>query len=284
MNTYFSEKELFYLYQQFLKLNPNEAGLIAKNQLLNIPELKFCAFKKYLTKALKLDEEDSVKMDISTEKDEKKENKKDSTVSIKQDDREESKAKEEGEILTLKENDKNKKIIEIQDKKKEEEKNESNKEEEKEDKNGKKDETKKEGNTSKDKIIVDNDENKPIGKQNIDFKKYCEILKIFNINTPIDEKIRFYFDIYDVDNDDKISKDDFSKILFELLPEDLLNDGKTEANKEAKENVEKIVNLIFKEVLGNEKHVYLEFDDFQKVLFQTNIDKTCVIHFGAENN
>jgi Ca2+-binding EF-hand superfamily protein len=87
--------------------------------------------------------------------------------------------------------------------------------------------------------------------------------------------------MYDVDNDGKISKNDFKKILMELLPDDMLNEEKTKFNDEAKENVNKIVDLIFKEIVGLDKRKFIEFDEFQKILCQTNIEKTCVIHFDA---
>ena len=52
-------------------------------------------------------------------------------------------------------------------------------------------------------------------------------------------------------------------------------------NDEAKEDVEKIINLTFKEITGNDKRKYIEYDEFQKILWQTNLDKTCVIHFDT---
>ena len=34
---------------------------------------------------------------------------------------------------------------------------------------------------------------KPIGKQYIDFKRFCELMKLFNPKTPVDAKIRCNF-------------------------------------------------------------------------------------------
>ena len=84
-----------------------------------------------------------------------------------------------------------------------------------------------------------------------------------------------------MDNDGKISKTDFRRILVDLLPEDMLNEEKNALNETAKESVDKIVNLMFKEIVGNDKRKFIEYEEFQKILWQTNIDKTCVIHFDA---
>jgi len=129
--------------------------------------------------------------------------------------------------------------------------------------------------------ILDTERVTPIGKQYIDFKKFCEYMKLFNSRTPIDSKIKFYFLIYDVDNDGKVSKNDFTQVLTDLLPDDMLSEDKSCLNEEAKENVDKIVTLMFKEIAGNDKRKFIEFEEFQKILWQTNIDKTCVIHFEA---
>ena len=97
-----------------------------------------------------------------------------------------------------------------------------------------------------------------------------------------DQSIKLvYFRLYDVDNDGKMSKADFKRLLMELLPDDMLTEDKTKFTEEAKENIEKIVSLIFKEIVGVDKRKFIEFDEFQKILSQTNVDKTCVIHFEA---
>jgi len=48
------EKELFLLYQRFMQLGPDNHGLISNSKLLEMLEFKFCSFRKYLPKALKL--------------------------------------------------------------------------------------------------------------------------------------------------------------------------------------------------------------------------------------
>ena len=61
----------------------------------------------------------------------------------------------------------------------------------------------------------------------------------------------------------------------------MFKEDKMNLNDEAKEDVEKIINLTFKEITGNDKRKYIEYDEFQKILWQTNLDKTCVIHFDT---
>lgn len=85
--------------------------------------------------------------------------------------------------------------------------------------------------------------------------------------------------MYDVDNDGKVSKGDFRRILVDLVPDDMLKEDRVSLKDDAKEEVEKIINLMFKEIVGNDKRKFIEFEEFQKILWQTNLDKTCVIHF-----
>ena len=286
MNTYckvyynlVEERELYFLFERFLKLNPNESNCIANNQLLCMPEFKYCALKKQLSRALllELDAENTIKEVILEENDEKKEE--DAILNVKENEDEINKT----EKLTLKENEV-----------KEELKLDKN---EKQEMSGTKDNLKGKEEKIKDekpqelKIVTGEEKSDeeiitPIGKQYIDFRKFCDIMKIFNPRTPIDSKVNcnlinklVYFRMYDVDNDGRISKGDFRKILIDLVPEDMLKEDKVSLKDEAKEHVEKIINLMFKEIVGNEKRKFIEYDEFQKILWQTNIDKTCVIHF-----
>jgi len=246
-----------------------------------MPEFKFCALKRELPRALQLelDSDTNVKEEVPEEKEEKKEEV--AVLNMKNNEEEINKT----EKLALKENDP-----------KEEFKLEKN-EKQKDDRNETKEMPKvKEEKNKEEKVLdvkiitgegkLDEEVITPSGKQYIDFRKFCDILKIFNPRTPIDSKVNctviiklVYFRLYDVDNDGKVSKGDFRRILLDLVPEDMLKEDKINLNDDAKENVERIINLIFKEIVGNEKRKFIEYDEFQKILWQTNIDKTCVIHF-----
>ncbi len=40
---------------------------------------------------------------------------------------------------------------------------------------------------------------------------------------------------------------------------------------------DKLIDIIFEEIVGGEKRNYIDYDEFSKVLWTTNIDKNCVI-------
>jgi|LauGreDrversion4_2_1035121.scaffolds.fasta_scaffold364003_1 Ca2+-binding EF-hand superfamily protein len=246
-----------------------------------MPEFKFCALKRQLPRAfqLELDSQTNVKEEVPEEREEKKEE--DAVLNVKDNEEEINKT----EKLALKDNDAKEEVkIEKNEKQKDERNETKEMPKEKEEKNKEKkvlDVKMVTGEGKSDEEIIT-----PSGKQYIDFRRFCDILKIFNPKTPIDSKVNctiviklVYFRLYDVDNDGKVSKGDFRRILIDLVPEDMLNEDKVNLKDEAKEDVERIINLMFKEIVGNEKRKFIEYDEFQKILWQTNIDKTCVIHF-----
>ena len=47
----------------------------------------------------------------------------------------------------------------------------------------------------------------------INFAEFAKILSLFNPRTGIDEKIQFYFRIFDVNEDKKIDRSDLNKIM-----------------------------------------------------------------------
>jgi hypothetical protein len=55
INTLFHEKDIYYLYKKFLKLEPNPNGLISNTQLMELPEFKYCPFKSHLPRVFKLE-------------------------------------------------------------------------------------------------------------------------------------------------------------------------------------------------------------------------------------
>lgn len=42
---------------------------------------------------------------------------------------------------------------------------------------------------------------------------------------------------------------------------------------------DKLISLVFSEIVFNEKRNYIDYDEFSHVLWTTNIDKTCCIDF-----
>lgn len=61
----------------------------------------------------------------------------------------------------------------------------------------------------------------------IDFAEFAKIMSLFNPNTGIDEKIQFYFRIFDVDQDKKINKTDLEKIMRMLFGSKLKDEDMT---------------------------------------------------------
>ena len=47
----------------------------------------------------------------------------------------------------------------------------------------------------------------------ITFAEFSKIMSLFNPRTGIDEKIQFYFRIFDVNKDKKIDRDDLNKVM-----------------------------------------------------------------------
>ena len=110
---------------------------------------------------------------------------------------------------------------------------------------------------------------KLLGKQRyIDFAEFAKILSLFNPNTGIDEKIQFYFRIFDVDQDKKINKSDLEKIMRMLFGQKL-----------KEEDMNTLTDKIFNEVIQSADKEYLDQDDVQKILWSTNIDQKCSMHF-----
>jgi hypothetical protein len=58
-----------------------------------------------------------------------------------------------------------------------------------------------------------------------------------------------------------------------------IKDTETSQNNESKKkiNFDKLVDIVFEEILSGDTRNYLDLDDFSKVLWCTTIDKTCVI-------
>ena len=64
-----------------------------------------------------------------------------------------------------------------------------------------------------------------IGKERwITFSEFAKKLSLFNPRTAIDEKISFYFRIFDVNEDKKVDKDDLNKIMRMLFGQKLTTD------------------------------------------------------------
>lgn len=304
--------------------------MISNSQLLEMREFKYCPFKKFLPKALKLQymrEEDTRKRKLKYKN------------TIKEDDDDEENLEERpksGEVdavVSMEDDNKlaglqkeggNGKLL-LNENKAQEEKNLQN------NLTTLNNPIKPDSHTNRDN---ETDNMFLLDRPYITFTKFCNILKVFNPNYPVDAKIRcklnmtikfphlnyfnwlVYFKLFDIDGDGRISKTDLKMFLFEIFPEDLealkVKQEKDEAeeknidvsdqidnkadnpesneheNIQVKENetessesvdYDKLIEIVFGEIIFNEKRKYLDYDDFSHVLWTTTIDKTCVIDF-----
>lgn len=154
----------------------------------------------------------------------------------------------------------------------------------------------------------------------INFKRFCNIMKMFNLNYPVDIKIKckfiylfylVYFKLFDTDGDGKINRNDFKTFLSEIFKDDLkeVKEEQMELKKKENEYIEKnnqnenedpekkekekdipktpsnfidfneLINIVFGEIVFNEKRNYIDYDEFSRVLWTTTIDRKCVIDF-----
>lgn len=302
MKTYFNHRELVYLYTEFKKLNPDNSQKIRVSSFLEFPNLKHCTFKRFLIQAFGLD--------------------------VKQ------LEKEEREMLKLaaaKSADSEVVVPKIDDKLKSASSNRTRKtididhpldtELKLKDNIFKARSSKLDGLDINNYIFYDdrisNYNANVVSNQEselIDFKAYCNYLKVFNPRYPTDFKIKFYFKIFDVDGDGYISRNDILEFiktvsplgesddaeLNEKMKKEIRNENEmveNEENIEIEEKLEKInkeekikelysinpndiANIIFKEVTGTLERTHIEFDEFQKVMWMTSIDKTCNIYIS----
>jgi Ca2+-binding EF-hand superfamily protein len=75
-----------------------------------------------------------------------------------------------------------------------------------------------------------------------------------------------------VDGDGRVTKKDLFAFLKELLGE------------ENEVDYEKLIEIIFDEIVNNEKREYIDFEEFTRVMWTTNIDKSCTIDFTTRYN
>ncbi len=57
-----------------------------------------------------------------------------------------------------------------------------------------------------------------------------------------------------------------------------------ESKKYESVNYEQLIEIVFGEIIMNEKRKYLDYDDFSNVMWTTTIDKTCVIDFETQQH
>lgn len=77
------------------------------------------------------------------------------------------------------------------------------------------------------------------------FATFVQFLEIFNVKTPVEARISFLFDLFDIDGDKRISRQDLSQILFLMI------------KKEDQKQVDEVLELY-----DLKKKGYLDYSDF----------------------
>lgn len=108
----------------------------------------------------------------------------------------------------------------------------------------------------------------------IDFPEFCRLLSVFNPRYNIDEKVKFYFRIFDFDQDKKITDSDLLKII-SMMFGDIDNENGQEFPEEDRKH---LVEKLMQEADTGQKE-YLDVDDIEKILWVTNIEQKCSMTF-----
>jgi Ca2+-binding EF-hand superfamily protein len=108
----------------------------------------------------------------------------------------------------------------------------------------------------------------------IDFQEFCRLLSVFNPRFNIDEKVKFYFRIFDFDQDKKITDDDLMKVISMMFGAVDSENGMEFPLEDRKHLVEKLMQ----EADTGQKE-YLDVDDLEKILWVTNIEQKCSMTF-----
>eukprot|EP00466_Bigelowiella_natans_P004103 jgi/Bigna1/129428/aug1.9_g4136 len=109
------------------------------------------------------------------------------------------------------------------------------------------------------------------GSETFSIRQFIKTLSVFSPRSPIVEKVRFLFNVYDCDGDGMISREDLRKILTMTL-----------SNKMEAEDIERVVEETFKECARSEansfvptKHQkvqdFITYKNFREVLANTDV-------------
>ncbi len=313
--TYFYIDELIYLYDEFKKLNPDILQRINLTSFFDFPHIKYCTFRKLLIYAYGLDikyfnieEMEKIKNSekVLSNNNLIKVNKNVSSKNIREMNKKLSaKLKQITKVQKVIKDDK----IDVLDQ-----------------------ELKMKENIFKPTISQNNNFISNGDKQMnneaqreeeitlIDFYSFCNFLKVFNERYPTDFKIKFYFKIFDNDEDGFLSKEDIKRFIQLILPNEFIEDEEEmkrryieedkrdddmfikykslssererkslkkkieewedkENEHSGKFNVYEVVNILFKEITGSDDRTHIEFEEFQKLMWMSNIDTSCSIQF-----
>ncbi len=274
INTNFNEKDIYYLFIKFCKLEPNSLFKISTTQLMELPEFKYCPFKNHLLRVFKLEDDRSRAPNLDDKSNEESQLKDAKDIESDNDSSVNSTPEQHSDYPPSSDETKRKSLnfnnfISQSDKAR-----------------------------KKSYIIM------PIvvGKQTIDFIKFCDVMKVFNSKCEVDVKIKckfiynfkiscvVYFDLYDFDGDGKISKDDLRNFLRVLNTDDEMDKHKVEKigdsrNDDYESYIESMTNTIFSEVLmknTDDPDDCMKFSEFRTLMWDTDINTACVVYLEHE--
>ena len=101
----------------------------------------------------------------------------------------------------------------------------------------------------------------------INFSEFWKLIAIFNPRYNLDEKVKFYFRIFDYDQDKKITDRDLDKIIGLMFDDEFPEEDKRH-----------LVDKVMQEADTGQKD-YLDQDDIEKILWATNIEQRCSMTF-----
>ena len=255
LKTNFEEEEILNLLIEFIKLEPNENGLISNYQFLQMPNIKYSPFGYHLLEVFEMNgkqaekdlEKGIYKFDnvrrISDKNKEKEDKKSEEDDKKNEDENDEDKKKKKKDDEDENDEDKKKKKKDDEDedeedkKKKKKDDEDENDEDKKKKKKDDEDEDDKKKSDKKEEVEIPLDipdkfkkydltaETKLLKKlyekngdtiQYINFKKFCEILYYFSSHVKVDEKSRIFFKLFDFDKDGRIGIKDIKTYLDNL--------------------------------------------------------------------
>jgi len=225
LKTNFEEEEILNLLIEFIKLEPNENGLISNYQFLQMPNIKYSPFGYHLLEVFEMNgkqaekdlEKGIYKFDnvrrISDKNKEKEDKKSEEDDKKNEDENDEDKKKKKKDDEDENDEDKKKKKKDDED---EDDKKKSDKKEEVEIPLDIPDKFKKYDLTAETKLLKKLYEKNGDTIQYINFKKFCEILYYFSSHVKVDEKSRIFFKLFDFDKDGRIGIKDIKTYLDNL--------------------------------------------------------------------
>lgn len=101
----------------------------------------------------------------------------------------------------------------------------------------------------------------------LDIKEFASLMSVFSIRASREQKLRYAFRIYDCDEDGKIGKEDLQQTL-----------GVISGDKMEPEFLLTVVDQVFEEA-DSDRDGYIEFDDFAKVVMNTDIEGKLTFDF-----